>query len=113
MVKIKDIMLLSGTAALSACAPALQTPLSTNHPASPAASEAPAAMPSATLRNELVDQTGAENSEAPPVDEMDRHQTGQATQSEYRCPMHADVRSDKQGRCPKCGMSLQLEGRKQ
>lgn len=24
----------------------------------------------------------------------------------YACPMHADVRSDRPGDCPKCGMSL-------
>lgn len=27
---------------------------------------------------------------------------------EYRCPMHNDVRSDKPGQCPQCGMDLQL-----
>jgi len=24
----------------------------------------------------------------------------------YTCPMHADVTSDKPGKCPKCGMTL-------
>ncbi len=24
----------------------------------------------------------------------------------YVCPMHADVTSDKAGKCPKCGMDL-------
>jgi hypothetical protein len=24
----------------------------------------------------------------------------------YKCPMHADVTSDKPGKCPKCGMAL-------
>lgn len=24
----------------------------------------------------------------------------------YTCPMHADVRSDRPGTCPKCGMQL-------
>ena len=27
----------------------------------------------------------------------------------YICPMHAEVRSDKPGRCPKCGMNLVLK----
>lgn len=27
----------------------------------------------------------------------------------YSCPMHPEVRSDKPGRCPKCGMPLELE----
>ncbi len=26
----------------------------------------------------------------------------------YSCPMHADVKSDKPGKCPKCGMDLEL-----
>ena len=25
----------------------------------------------------------------------------------YTCPMHADVTSDKPGKCPKCGMALE------
>ena len=28
----------------------------------------------------------------------------------YVCPMHADVRETKPGRCPKCGMALVPEG---
>jgi hypothetical protein len=24
----------------------------------------------------------------------------------YACPMHPDVKSDKDGKCPKCGMNL-------
>lgn len=31
-------------------------------------------------------------------------QAGAGTQ--YTCPMHPDVRSDKPGKCPKCGMNL-------
>jgi hypothetical protein len=27
-------------------------------------------------------------------------------QMEYTCPMHPDVKSDKPGKCPKCGMAL-------
>ena len=27
----------------------------------------------------------------------------------YICPMHLDVKSDKPGSCPKCGMDLVLE----
>jgi len=26
----------------------------------------------------------------------------------YTCPMHADVKSDKPGDCPKCGMALKI-----
>ena len=28
----------------------------------------------------------------------------------YLCPMHADVRQPKPGKCPKCGMTLLPEG---
>jgi hypothetical protein len=27
----------------------------------------------------------------------------------YVCPMHPDVKSDKPGKCPKCGMNLELK----
>ena len=37
-------------------------------------------------------------------DDKDRH----TTELPYVCPMHADVQSDKPGKCPKCGMQLQL-----
>jgi hypothetical protein len=30
----------------------------------------------------------------------------QATQAVYTCPMHPEVKSDKSGKCPKCGMAL-------
>ena len=31
----------------------------------------------------------------------------------YTCPMHADVHKDKAGKCPKCGMDLQLSTKEQ
>ena len=30
----------------------------------------------------------------------------------YTCPMHQEVKSDKPGKCPKCGMDLVLEDKK-
>jgi transcription initiation factor IIE alpha subunit len=33
-------------------------------------------------------------------------QTKQAEKASYVCPMHADVKSDKPGKCSKCGMDL-------
>ena len=30
----------------------------------------------------------------------------------YTCPMHPEVKSDKPGKCPKCGMNLQPEAKK-
>lgn len=35
---------------------------------------------------------------------------GQQHGQVYICPMHADVRQAKAGACPKCGMTLLLEG---
>lgn len=31
----------------------------------------------------------------------------------YSCPMHADVKSEKPGKCSKCGMDLKLSGKEQ
>ncbi len=31
----------------------------------------------------------------------------------YTCPMHPEVVSDKQGRCPKCGMKLEPKRKRQ
>jgi Cu+-exporting ATPase len=33
--------------------------------------------------------------------------TGPATRTEYTCPMHPEVLSDRPGSCPKCGMALE------
>lgn len=37
---------------------------------------------------------------------MDHSTPGGAGLAVYTCPMHADVRSDRPGACPKCGMVL-------
>ena len=29
--------------------------------------------------------------------------------SEYTCPMHPEVKSDKPGQCPNCGMDLEVK----
>src|SRR3989339_907185 len=35
--------------------------------------------------------------------------TGYSDSKVYSCPMHPDVRSDKPGKCPKCGMNLEAK----
>ncbi len=37
----------------------------------------------------------------------------QVAQNTYTCPMHPDVVSDKPGKCPKCGMNLNLSKKEQ
>lgn len=37
---------------------------------------------------------------------MEMKQDSMKTSMAYACPMHADVKSDKPGACPKCGMDL-------
>lgn len=32
-------------------------------------------------------------------------------QTPYSCPMHPEVQADKPGRCPKCGMNLELKAK--
>ena len=35
-------------------------------------------------------------------------ETKEAASVQYTCPMHSEVKSDKPGDCPKCGMALQI-----
>ncbi len=37
----------------------------------------------------------------------------QVAQNTYTCPMHPDVVSDRPGKCPKCGMNLNLSKKEQ
>ncbi len=33
----------------------------------------------------------------------------EAVKTEYTCPMHPEVVSDKSGKCPQCGMDLEVK----
>ena len=79
-----------------ACASAHGTfaPLAADHPANPAAPELPIEDPSAVLRATDAGATAeSAHADAPAA-------------VEYVCPMHADVVSERPGRCPKCGTEL-------
>ena len=41
-------------------------------------------------------------------DTISNKQTKEKTTKKYSCPMHPEVVSDKQGKCPKCGMKLEV-----
>jgi hypothetical protein len=95
-----------GALAIAGCA-ARQIEVSASHPANPAASEAPVPPESATLRNAAPNPSLTEQDELPMTGHGPHHRRGQAaTEAPYRCPMHPDVRSDKPGHCPMCGMQL-------
>ena len=41
-----------------------------------------------------------------PMEQMVSNAVGTAQAAVYSCPMHPEVKSDKPGKCPKCGMTL-------
>ena len=77
-----------------------------DHPASPAAAEAPSQPPSKTLAvDEAVIPSDGERGVVPP--EVRKATTTVAGATLYACPMHADVTStNPNDRCPKCGMKI-------
>lgn len=102
---------LAASAILVGCVARPLPPLTSAHPASPAAAEVPAPPPSATLTADeglSVDDTGPDRAEMPTA--HGAHGTSAATApgaaGPYVCPMHPDVQTTQPGRCPKCGMEL-------
>ena len=57
----------------------------------------------------MMDVMPAENDEPAATPAWDAHARGetQRERQEYTCPMHPEVRRDRPGRCPKCGMTLE------
>jgi len=56
---------------------------------------------------ERFTKTSAQPINITPVGIQPRSKPGNRTSAEYTCPMHPEVRSDKPGSCPKCGMALE------
>ena len=50
---------------------------------------------------------GAQRSHEPPVPPAPAAVPRASAAAAYTCPMHPEVRSDKPGSCPKCGMALE------
>ena len=49
------------------------------------------------------------NSDSSSKDSLSTESSQNAPKTEYTCPMHPEVVSDKPGTCPKCGMDLQAK----
>ena len=89
---------------LAACASEPRRPPSALDPSSPEAPEAPpASLPSALA-------APAASGSAPATQGQAGHGAAPSrdagTATVYTCPMHPEVRSNKPGTCPKCGMKL-------
>jgi len=105
------------------------SPLPADHPANPAAAEAPIPPLSKTLDVRLAAAENRDASEEMPAMQHDhgarRHDDDsaeagdgdmtatqpKAAQALYVCPMHKKVVSDKPGKCPICKMKLKLKAR--
>lgn len=107
---------------LAGCAARRLPLLTSSHPASPAAAEAPAPSPSTTLTP--IGGLSAEETGGRPASMATGHDAqgmihgmpavaGPGVAGSFTCPMHPEVRAAKPGRCPKCGMMLVPQTRDQ
>jgi Cu(I)/Ag(I) efflux system membrane fusion protein len=101
-------LFICGVVLLAGCAAPL-SPLSPTHPANPLAPEAPLPPPSTALRDVPAVDASSDEPEPPAI--SGHHHSAPASGTSYRCPMHADVHSDRPGNCPVCGMRLREEQR--
>jgi hypothetical protein len=106
--------ILGFVAMVAGCAAVEDRPLPPDHPANPEAPEAPVPPASKTLATTEVDpirRTPHSGHDAH-SDHMPATRTPTATEQPkvvYTCPMDPEVVSDQPGRCPKCGMKLEVK----
>lgn len=72
----------------------------------PGAEKSPVLQASAETPQYVSDILGVTETKTHPGEVSEKH--GHGPELPYICPMHPDVQSDKPGKCPKCGMKLQL-----
>lgn len=114
------------TAGLSGCVSVQMPAISETHPAHaeaeagaiPGVSAALSRHADPVIAPELPIGAGAAHADRAPAPSIDHSAHGmadpapaddpQAPGSLYVCPMHPEVTSDKPGKCPKCGMDLEL-----
>ncbi len=96
------LCVLFGSLILFGCTGAIKLqPLPADHPANPAAAEAPMPPPTQTLRD--GPEASSEGPDALPSEHpMDHDHEGAV----YTCSMHPEVKMSAPGRCPECGMAL-------
>lgn len=73
----------------------------------PAAETAPIAMGIGVLRPDFDVERAAPATASNGSGHHHHDNADEATASEYTCPHHPEVKSDKPGKCPKCGMDLE------
>jgi hypothetical protein len=99
---IRRFTLALGVALAAGCAAQQQVGVSSEHPANPAAAQAPVPPRSETL---AIERTGRREAGAPSAAAAEHHHEHGAA-AIYTCPHHPEVQSDRPGECPKCHMKL-------
>lgn len=76
------------------------------HPAHPASESAEFVMPSSLFARSLAPVGSDESTQSHQRHGPPSRDAGNSDLTTYICPMHTDVRSDRPGKCPICGMQL-------